>query len=48
MAAKETAQRNPDWKWWEDQDDDKESAMSADARASSHAIQQHVTDELQA
>jgi aminopeptidase N len=48
MAAKETAQRNPDWKWWEDQDDDKESAMSADARASSHAIQQHVADELQA
>jgi aminopeptidase N len=48
MAAKETAQRNPDWKWWEDQDDDKESAMSADARATSHAIQQHVTDELQA
>ena len=48
MAAKETAQRNPDWKWWEDQDDDKEDAMSADARATSHAIQQHVTDELQA
>jgi aminopeptidase N len=48
MAAKETAQRNPDWKWWEEQDDDKEDAMSADARASSHAIQQHVTDELQA
>jgi aminopeptidase N len=48
MAAKETALRNPDWKWWEEQDDDKEDAMSADARASSHAIQQHVTDELQA
>jgi aminopeptidase N len=48
MAAKETAQRNPDWKWWEEQDGDKEGAMSADARASSHAIQQHVTDELQA
>jgi len=48
MAAKETAQRNPDWKWWEEQDGDKEGAMSADARASSHAIQQHVTDELEA
>jgi aminopeptidase N len=48
MAAKETAQRNPDWKWWEDQDGDKEDAMSADARVTSHAIQQHVTDELQA
>jgi len=48
MAAKETAQRNPDWKWWEVQDRDKEDAMSADARVTSHAIQQHVTDELQA
>jgi aminopeptidase N len=48
MAARETALRNPDWKWWEGQDGDKESAMSADARSSSHAIEQHVTDELQA
>jgi aminopeptidase N len=48
MAAKETAQRNPDWKWWEEQDGDKEGAMGADARVTSHAIQQHVTDELQA
>jgi aminopeptidase N len=48
MAARETALRNPDWKWWEGQDADKEGAMSADARASSHAIQQIVTDELQA
>jgi aminopeptidase N len=48
MAAKETAARNPDWKWSEDQDKDKESAMSADALPTSHAIQQHVTDELQA
>jgi aminopeptidase N len=47
-AAKETDQRNPSWKWWQVQDADKESAMSADARLSSHAIQQHVTDELQA
>jgi aminopeptidase N len=48
MAAKETDRRNPDWKWWEAQDADKERAMRADARATSHAIQQHVTDELQA
>jgi aminopeptidase N len=48
MAAKETALRNPDWKWWEASDADKERAMSADARSASHAIQQHVTDELQA
>ena len=38
----------PDWKWWEAQDADKEGAMRADARATSHPIQQHVTDELQA
>jgi aminopeptidase N len=48
MAARETDLRNPDWKWWEGQDGDKEAAMHADARANSHAIQQHVTDELQA
>jgi aminopeptidase N len=48
MAAKETDLRNPDWKWWEAQDEDKEDAMSADARLASHPIQQHVTDELQA
>ncbi|HEY4975329.1 MAG TPA: M1 family metallopeptidase, partial [Steroidobacteraceae bacterium] len=47
-AAKETDQRNPRWKWWQGQDADKEIAMSADARQSSHAIQQHVSDELQA
>jgi aminopeptidase N len=47
MAAKETAQRHPEWKWWENQDGDKENAMGADARASAHAIQVHVTDELQ-
>jgi aminopeptidase N len=46
-AAKETDLRNPTWKWWEQQDSDKELAMAADARVSSHAIQQHVSDELQ-
>jgi aminopeptidase N len=48
MAAKETDRRNPNWKWLESEDEDKEFAMSADALATSHAIQQHVTDELQA
>ncbi len=48
MAAKETALRNPSWQWWEQADVDKESAMRADALANSPAIQQHVTDELQA
>jgi len=47
-SAKETDERNPSWKWWQTQDADKESAMSADARLSSHAIRQHVADELQA
>ncbi len=46
-AAKETDLRNPTWNWWEREDASKEHAMSADARATSHAIQQHVTDELQ-
>jgi len=48
LAAKETAARHPQWHWWEEEDDSKESAMAADARATSHAIEQHVTDELQA
>jgi aminopeptidase N len=48
MSARETARRNPDWKWWETEDADKEDAMGADGRVTSHAIQQHVTDELQA
>ncbi len=48
MSAKETALRNPSWKWWEVQDGDKEEAMSADAQPSSHPIEQQVTDELQA
>ena len=47
-AAKETDLRNPSWKWWESEDDSKETAMRADARITSHSIQQHVTDELQA
>jgi aminopeptidase N len=46
-AAKETDLRNPSWKWWESEDESKESAMRADARVASHSIQQHVTDELQ-
>jgi aminopeptidase N len=48
MAAKETALRNPGWQWWEHEDIDKETAMDADALPNSPAIQQHVTDELQA
>ncbi len=48
MAAKETDRRRPQWHWWEREDSSKEQAMLADARPSSHAIQQHVTDELEA
>jgi aminopeptidase N len=48
LAAKETAARHPTWRWWEQEDESRESAMAADARATSHAIEQHVTDELQA
>ena len=48
MAAKETDQRNPSWNWWELEDAAKQAAMAADARASSHPIQVHVSDELQA
>jgi aminopeptidase N len=48
LAAKETAARYPAWRWWEQEDESKESAMAADARATSHAIEQHVTNELEA
>jgi aminopeptidase N len=47
-AAKQTELRHPDWKWMESQDARKERAMLADAFPVSHAIEQHVTDELQA
>jgi aminopeptidase N len=47
-AAKETDLRHPDWLWWEAEDAGKEGAMAADARQASKAIQQHVTNELEA
>ncbi len=47
-AAQETDLRHPDWRWWEVQDGSKENAMEADARVTAHAIEQHVSDELQA
>ena len=47
-AAKQTDLRNPEWKWWDGEDRSKERAMRADAFVSSHAVQQHVRDELQA
>lgn len=48
MAAKQTDRANPTWDWWEREDASKERAMNADARTSAHAIQQHITNELQA
>ncbi len=48
MAAKATDKFNPEWQWQQGEDASKQSAMNADARATSHAIQQHVVDELQA
>jgi aminopeptidase N len=47
-GASETDMRHPSWHWWEGQDETKESAMRADARVNSHAVEQKVTDELQA
>jgi aminopeptidase N len=47
-GASETDMRHPAWHWWEVQDETKESAMRSDARVNSHAVEQHVTDELQA
>jgi aminopeptidase N len=46
-AAAETDLRNPDWHWWEVQDESKEGAMRADAGANSHPIEQHVASEVQ-
>ena len=48
MGAKVTDHLNPEWLWYEGQDDRKERAMDADARANVHPIQQHIVDELQA
>lgn len=48
MSAKETDRRNPSWHWWQSEDESRETAMYADAQASSHPIQVHVTNELQA
>ncbi|HEV2286739.1 MAG TPA: M1 family metallopeptidase [Steroidobacteraceae bacterium] len=47
-GTSETDQRNPEWHWWQRQDAARDGAMRADARLSTHAIQQSVADELQA
>src|SRR3984885_9022588 len=48
LGAKETAARNPQWRWWEQEDESRESGMGGGERATSHAIEQHVTNELEA
>ncbi len=47
-GANEVELRHPDWLWWQVEDAAKEGALAADARQASHAIQQHVTNELEA
>ena len=47
-AAKEVDALRPGWNWWEREDRSKESAMRADAQGTSHAIEQHVTNDTQA
>ncbi len=47
-GSSETDRRHPDWKWWEQQDAARDAAMRADARLSTHPIEQPVADELQA
>jgi aminopeptidase N len=47
-SAAETDERYPEWHWWERQDADKEVAMAADARRSSHPLALAHLDERQA
>ncbi|MDB5028751.1 MAG: pepN, partial [Candidatus Eremiobacteraeota bacterium] len=48
MAAKATDKFNPGWQWMQREAGSKEAAMNADARSGVHAIQQHITNELEA
>jgi aminopeptidase N len=48
MSAKQTALRHPDWNWWQSEDAGRQGALRADAESASPAIEQHVSDELQA
>jgi aminopeptidase N len=48
MQAKATEQLNPSWPIWLDEAGSRETAMNADARRSTHPIQQKVTDESEA
>jgi aminopeptidase N len=48
MQAKAADRFNPDWEVWLNSSDAKQSAMSADAKRTTHPIQQPVTDESEA
>ena len=48
MGTKATDRFNPEWKMWLRAQSDKEYAMILDARATTHPIQQPITDEAQA
>jgi aminopeptidase N len=48
MQAKAADQFNPDWEVWLNSSDAKQSAMTADAKRTTHPIQQPVTDESEA
>jgi aminopeptidase N len=48
MATKETDRRNPSWNWLEDDDVQRVTALDADAFPTSHAVEVHIADELQA
>jgi aminopeptidase N len=48
MQAKAADRFNPDWQVWLNSSDAKQSAMSADAKRTTHPIQQPVADESEA
>jgi aminopeptidase N len=48
MATKETDRRNPSWNWLQDDDQQREVALDADAFPTSHPVEVHIADELQA
>jgi aminopeptidase N len=48
MSTKETDRRNPPWNWLQDDDQQRVIALDADAFPTSHAVEVHVADELQA
>ncbi|HKA80957.1 MAG TPA: M1 family metallopeptidase, partial [Xanthobacteraceae bacterium] len=48
MEAKATEHFHPQWQTWLDTNDEKQSAMSLDARDAAHPIQQPIADESEA